>query len=161
VVHLFPRFDLEDKPYAESMVSARRVSATRLIHAPASTIFDLLADPRQHQRLDGSESISAVVDAPERLFLGATFSMGMHMGVRYRTKNKVVAFEENKCIAWHHFAQFVWRYDLEEVDGATRVTESFDYDKPWAFTIIAMGFPEKNRRAMEATLARLEQIVTA
>ena len=143
------------------MASARRVSATRLIHAPASKIFDLLADARQHPRLDGSTSVEGVVDAPERLFLGATFSLGMRLGIHYRTKNKVVVFEQDKCIAWHHFAQFVWRYDLEEVDGATRVTESFDYDKPWAFTIIALGFPEKNRRAMEATLARLEQIVTA
>jgi uncharacterized protein YndB with AHSA1/START domain len=143
------------------MASARRVSATRLIHAPASTIFDLLADPRQHERLDGSTSITDVVNAPARLYLGATFSMGMHQGVNYRTKNKVVAFEENKCIAWHHFAQFTWRYDLQEVEGGTQVTESFDYDKPWAFTIIIMGYPEKNRLAMEATLARLEQIVTA
>ena len=85
----------------------------------------------------------------------------MRHGVRYRTTNKVVAFEENRCIAWHHFAQFTWRYDLEEVDGGTRVTESFDYDKPWAFTIILLGYPEKNRLAMEATLERIERIVTA
>ena len=143
------------------MSSARRVSATRIIHAPPSTIFDLLADARQHQRLDGSTSITAVVDAPERLFLGATFSMGMRQGVHYRTKNKVVSFEESKCIAWHHFAQFTWRYDLEEVEGGTRVTESFNYDKPWALTIILLGYPERNRLAIEATLARLEAIVTA
>ena len=143
------------------MPSTRRVSATRLIHAPASTIFDLLADPRHHQRLDGSASSTDVVDAPERLFLGATFAMGMRWGVRYRTKNKVVAFEEDRCIAWHHFAQFTWRYDLDDVEGGTQVTESFDYDKPWAFTIIVAGIPERNRLAMEATLARLEEIVTA
>ena len=87
--------------------------------------------------------------------------MGMRWGVRYRTKNKVVAFEEDRCIAWHHFAQFTWRYDLDDVEGGTQVTESFDYDKPWAFTIIVAGIPERNRLAMEATLARLEEIVTA
>ena len=57
------------------------------------------------------------MDAPERLYLGATFAMGMRQGVHYRTRNKVVAFEENKCIAWHHFAQFTWRYDLDDVEG--------------------------------------------
>jgi len=59
------------------------------------------------------------------------------------TRNRVVEFEENRRIAWHHFAQFVWRYELEEVEGGTMVTESFNYDKPWAFVIIAMGFPRR------------------
>jgi len=87
--------------------------------------------------------------------------MHMKMGFGYVTRNRVVAFEENRCIAWHHFALFVWRYDLEEVDGGTMVTESFDYERPWAFAIIALGFPERNRRGMEGTLERLEAAVSA
>jgi len=87
--------------------------------------------------------------------------MNMKMGLGYVTRNRVVEFEENRRIAWHHFAKFIWRYELEEVDGGTKVTESFDYDRPWAFVIIAMGFPERNRLAMEATLERLEAIVTS
>jgi hypothetical protein len=75
--------------------------------------------------------------------------------------NRVTVFVENKSIAWHHFAQFVWRYDLEEVPGGTKVTESFDYNKPWAFLITSTGFPERNRLGMEATLERLERVVTA
>jgi len=102
-----------------------------------------------------------VKNAPERLTLGSTFSMHMKMGFGYMTRNRVVEFEENRRIAWHHFAQFVWRYELEEVEGGTMVTESFNYDKPWAFVIIAMGFPEKNRLAMQATLRRLEELVTS
>jgi uncharacterized protein YndB with AHSA1/START domain len=143
------------------MSSSRSISVSRVIHAPASRIFDLLADPRQHVRLDGSGSVSSVKDAPERLALGSTFSMQMKMGLGYVTRNRVVEFEENRRIAWHHFAQFVWRYELEEVEGGTKVTESFDYDKPWAFAIIAMGFPERNRTAMEGTLERLESIITS
>jgi uncharacterized protein YndB with AHSA1/START domain len=143
------------------MSSSRSISVSRLIHAPASTIFDLLADPRQHVLLDGSGSVSSVKRAPKRLALGSTFSMHMKMGLGYITRNRVVEFEENRRIAWHHFAQFVWRYELEPVDGGTLVTESFDYDKPWAFAIIAMGFPERNRSAMEGTLERLEAAVTS
>jgi hypothetical protein len=101
-----------------------------------------------------------VKQAPERLFKGATFSMDMKIGVPYFVKNTVSDFEENKVIAWHHFAQFVWRYDLEEVSGGTKVTESFNYDRPWAFAITWLGWPEKNRRAMVATLERISQIVT-
>ena len=87
--------------------------------------------------------------------------MHMKLGLGYVTRNRVVTFEENRCIAWHHLAQFIWRYDLEDVEGGTLVTESFNYDRPWAFVIIAMGFPKRNRAAMEATLERLDAIVTS
>ena len=143
------------------MSSSRSISVSRVIKAPASRIFDLLADPRQHVRLDGSGSVSSVKDAPERLALGSTFSMHMKMGLGYVTRNRVVEFEEDRRIAWHHFSLFVWRYELEEVEGGTKVTESFNYDKPWAFAIVAMGFPERNRTAMEGTLQRLESVVTS
>jgi uncharacterized protein YndB with AHSA1/START domain len=141
--------------------ASRSISVSKVIHAPASRIFDLLADPRQHVRLDGSGSVSSVKDAPTRLALGSTFSMHMKMGFGYVTRNRVVEFDENRRIAWHHFALFVWRYELEDVDGSTLVTESFDYDRPWAFAIIAMGFPERNRSAMTATLERLDAAVTS
>jgi uncharacterized protein YndB with AHSA1/START domain len=143
------------------MSSSRSISVTRMIAATPSRIFDLLADPRQHVRFDGSGSVDSVKSAPPRLALGSTFSMHMKLGLGYVTRNRVVAFEENRTIAWHHFAQFIWRFDLEDVDGGTLVTESFNYDRPWAFTIIALGFPERNRAAMEATLQRLESIVTS
>lgn len=129
--------------------------------APASRIFDLLADPRQHALFDGSGTVTSVKHAPKRLALGSTFSMHMKLGLGYVTRNRVVEFEEDKRIAWHHFALFVWRYQLETVDEGTNVTESFTFDKPWNFVIEMMKFPERNQRAIEATLARLEQIVTA
>jgi uncharacterized protein YndB with AHSA1/START domain len=143
------------------MDSNRVVSVSRVIPAPASKIFDLLADPTQHPRLDGSGTVTKLKKGPHRLFRGAKFSMNMKFGVGYVTTNKVVVFEEDRAIAWHHFAQLVWRYDLEPVEGGTRVTESFDYDKPWGGLIERLGFPERNRIAMEATLERIEHIVTA
>jgi uncharacterized protein YndB with AHSA1/START domain len=143
------------------MSATRSISVSRLIHATPTVIFDLLADPHQHARLDGSTSVASVRKSPARLALGSTFSMHMKMGLGYVTRNRVVEFQENRRIAWHHFAMFIWRYDLEEVDGGTLVTESFDYDRPWAFVIIAMGFPERNRAAMQATLERIETIVTS
>jgi uncharacterized protein YndB with AHSA1/START domain len=141
--------------------SSHSISVSRLIPATPSRIFDLLADPRQHVHLDGSGSVTSVKSAPQRLTLGSTFAMHMKMGLGYVTRNRVVEFQENRSIAWHHFALFVWRYDLEAVDGGTLVTESFNYDRPWAFVIIALGFPERNRAAMEGTLQRLETIVIA
>lgn len=143
------------------MQRIRSVSATRVIATTPARIFDVLADPRQHPLLDGSGTVVNVRRAPERLFLGATFAMDMNNRISYLTRNKVVVFEENKAIAWHHWAQFVWRYDLEAVPEGTRVTESFAYDKPWAFVIILLGWPERNRLGMEATLQRIEQLLKA
>jgi len=143
-------------------VSSRRsVRATRTIAAPAPVIFNFLADPGQHARFDGSDSVRGVKNAPERLYLGARFAMDMKVGVPYLTRNVVVEYEENRSIGWHHFARFVWRYDLEEVPGGTRVGESFTYGQPWALVIIRLGLPKRNRRAMAASLERLERLVTS
>ncbi|HEV3186746.1 MAG TPA: SRPBCC family protein [Acidimicrobiales bacterium] len=143
------------------MTARRRVSATRVVAAPASAIFSLLADPRQHATFDGSGSLQEIKEGPPRLFLGATFAMNMKIGVPYFTRNVVVAFVENRTIAWHHFARCVWRYELDDVPGGTRVTESFTYDNPAGLIVMAMGFPERNRLAMETTLERLENLVTS
>lgn len=134
---------------------------TRFMAAPPARIFDLLADPRKHSLFDGSDTVTGVKDAPARLTLGSTFSMDMKMKLGYVTRNRVVVFEENRSIAWHHVARFIWRYDLEEVEGGTNVTESFDYDRPWGFALEFVHFPERNRVAIEETLQRLEAIVTA
>lgn len=143
------------------MALRRSVSAVRTVAAPASVIFNLLADPRQHTTFDGSGSLHEVREGPERLFLGATFTMNMKIGVPYFTRNVVVDFVENRSIAWHHFVHCVWRYDLEEVPGGTRITESFTYDNPAGLAVMLMGFPERNRRSMAATLERLEGLVTS
>ena len=139
----------------------RIVTASRVIAASPESIFNLLADARRHASFDGSGAVVKIRRAPDRLFLGATFSMDMKDGVGYFTRNNVVVFEENRAIAWHHWAQFIWRYDLEAVTGGTRLTESFDYSKPWGALIIPLGWPERNRQGMEATLVRIEALVTA
>lgn len=143
------------------MNSEKIVSTSRFIPVAPSVIFDLLADARKHWTFDGSGSVLHVRKAPPRLYLGAKFSMDMKLGLRYFTVNKVVVFEEDKGIAWHHWAQFTWRYDLEEVPGGTNVNESFDFDKPWSFVITRSKKDQSNLRDMKATLERIEQLVTA
>jgi uncharacterized protein YndB with AHSA1/START domain len=140
--------------------TARVVSVERLIHATPEKIFDLLADPAQHSRFDGSDTVKGARGNPARLSLGVQFSMDMRIGVPYRIKNTVVEFEEGRRIAWQHFAHNVWRYELEPVDAGTRVRESFDWTNGRARKgIELMGYPEKNRKGMEATLERLAYLV--
>jgi hypothetical protein len=85
----------------------------------------------------------------------------MTIGLPYVTRNRVVEFDEGRRIAWHHPARFVWRYELEPDGGATRVTETFDYCVPWGVLIEPLGWPERNRRAMERTFATIEKLVTS
>jgi hypothetical protein len=135
------------------------VSASRFVPAPASAIFDLLADPANHPLIDGSGSVKAVASsAPSRLSLGATFGMDMKVGVPYKITNTVVEFEEDHLLAWRHFGGHVWRYRLAPADGGTEVTEEFDWTNARSRLFLQlMGYPEKNRKAMVRTLERLDE----
>jgi uncharacterized protein YndB with AHSA1/START domain len=136
------------------------ITVERVIPAPAQEIFDLLADPAMHPVLDGSGTVNRSQDGnPDRLSVGARFGMGMRAIGPYRVRNKVSEFEEGRRIAWHHFANNVWRYELEPADGGTRVRESFDYSKGRfpAFALKRLGFLERNGPAMEKTLENIER----
>lgn len=140
-------------------MSDRTVSVSRTIAAPAQKIFDLLADPAMHPVLDGSGTVKKSVGGnPQRLSLGARFGMDMRIGLPYRIRNTVVEFEEGRRIAWRHFGRHVWRYELEPVDGGTKVTETFDWSGAISPRFIErMGYPKKHPAGMAATLERLER----
>lgn len=145
-----------------------QVSATELIAAPPEAVFAILADPRQHPRIDGSGTVRGSISGPERLSLGATFGMSMKMGAPYRIRNKVVEFEEGRRIAWKHLGLHRWRYELEAVDLAgtpgTRVTETWDatyYPGLGQALLRRLGVPEKNRRGIEGTLPKLKAAAEA
>ncbi len=143
----------------------RVVSSSVDIDASADVVFAILADPRQHTRIDGSGSVREAVSGPDRLSRGATFGVDMKMaGLPYRIRNRVVEFEEGRLIAWRHFGGHRWRYALEPVGEGTRVTESFDYSMyaaPQRLLIEALGFPARNRQGIEATLRNLKSAAEA
>jgi uncharacterized protein YndB with AHSA1/START domain len=141
----------------------------RVIAAQPEQIFDLLADPRRHHDIDGSGSVRDAKDSPERLSLGATFSMSMKAGIGYSMNNTVVEFDENRRIAWQtrgagriggRFGGRIWRYELEPVDGGTRVCESWDISQERGKALIRVA-RAKTRKAMEQTLDRIEELVTS
>jgi uncharacterized protein YndB with AHSA1/START domain len=145
---------------------SRVVSSSIDVAAPADVVFAILADPRQHARIDGSGSVRDTVSGPERLERGATFGVDMKLGgVPYRISNRVVEFEEGRRIAWRHFGGHRWRYELEPAaGGGTRVTESFDYSMyatPQRLLVEALGFPSRNRRGIEQTLRTLKSVAEA
>ncbi len=140
----------------------RQVSVTRSIGAPASVIFDLLADPASHQLIDGSDTVVKATSAsPDRLSLGARFGMDMKLGVPYKISNEVVEFDEGRLIAWRHFGHHIWRYELEPLsETETRVTETFDWGSarlPVFYELV--GYPDRHLVNMTKTLERLASVV--
>ena len=139
------------------------VSVERVIPAAPGLIFEILADPRQHSKIDGSGSVKAAkVSAPSRLSKGSKFTMDMKILIPYKMTNTVVEFEENRRIAWQHFGGHIWRYILEPVDGGTKVTEQFDYyGSKSALVLKLRGSMASNEKFMVKTLENIEKHFTA
>jgi uncharacterized protein YndB with AHSA1/START domain len=140
----------------------RKVSTSRVITADRQAIFDVIADPAMHPVIDGSGTVtSAREGGSDRLHLGARFGMDMRMGTSYRIENEVVEFEDGERVAWRHFNGHRWRYELEDVEGGTQVTETFDWSGAKARLPLELaGFPKRNLAAMRRTLERLDRLVT-
>ncbi len=140
----------------------RLVSDRITIDATPDVVFAIVADPRQHARIDGSGSVRGLVTGPDRLAEGETFGVSMRLfGLPYKISNRVVEFEEDRRIAWRHFGAHRWRYELDPTeDGRTVVTETFDFTRHNRLSAAALrlaGFPERNRAGIAETLVRLKQ----
>jgi uncharacterized protein YndB with AHSA1/START domain len=143
----------------------------RVIPAPPEAIFALLVDPARHREIDGSGTVrDPKSDGDQRLELGSQFGMSMHMGMPYSMVSTVIEYEENRRLAWQtrgptplgrFVAGRVWRYELDPVDGGTRVRESWDITQESMLTkpLVRKG-ADVTRRNMAATLERIEAVVT-
>jgi uncharacterized protein YndB with AHSA1/START domain len=148
---------------------ATSVSADRVIHAPAAAIFDVVADAARHPEIDGSGAlVKPKGDAPQRLTMGSTFGMSMKMGVPYSTHNTVIEFEQDRRIAWQTvlpgpLGRFVggriWRYELEDAPGGTKVTETWDISQDkQAFFLKNQKVGQHTAVTMSKTLEHLAAI---
>jgi uncharacterized protein YndB with AHSA1/START domain len=144
------------------------VTVERVIPAPAEKIFALVADAGRHSEIDGSGTVRGVGQESHPLALGGEFGMAMHMGVPYRTKNRVVEFEQDRRIAWQTLADYpfvnkvatgrIWRYELEPVEGGTLVRESWDIRREGVLSKpLVRRMAGKTRHDMARTLERIEQ----
>ena len=132
---------------------------SRVVPAPPEEIFALLADPTRHAEFDGSGTVQRVVTGSGPMQLGSQFKMAMKMyGFPYKTTSTAVEFEENRRIAWCHWGKNRWRYELEPVEGGTRVTETADFTTSPAINrfMAAVAYtPESFKTNIDATLDRL------
>ena len=102
------------------------VSATGVVPADAGRGVRLPPPSGEPRELSGDGTVKGVTHGDEALELGSKFGMKMKVGVPYRVSSKVVEFEQDRLIAWCHFGGHRWRWQLEPVDGGTKVTETFD-----------------------------------
>jgi len=78
------------------------IEVSRRIEAPAARIFEVLAGPRRHTDLDGSEMLRGAVSDDVITGVGDVFSMRMYLEEvgDYVMMNYVVEFEPNRRIGW-------------------------------------------------------------
>lgn len=145
------------------------VSVNRVIRAPAASIFAIVSDASRHPEIDGSGSVVKAKDgASEPLVLGSVFGMSMKVGVPYTMSNTVIEFEQDERIAWQTrlsgpLGRFlggrIWRYELEPVEGATSVTETWDISQDKQGFLLRLGKLDKQTAtAMTKTLDKLAEL---
>src|SRR5919112_6832940 len=86
----------------------QRVSASRTIRASAADVFQIVADPAGHVRIDGSGMLEAAPDARPLTEVGQTFDMKMDRTplndipglVKYEVRNTVTRIEPDALVEW-------------------------------------------------------------
>ena len=140
----------------------RVVSASLDICAPASAIFDLIADPAEQPRWDGNANLAEAAAGQRVYGVGDVFLTSLTQGaVR---ENHVVEFEEGRLIAWRPSEPaapppgHLWRWQLAPLDEAcTRVTHTYD----WTHLTDEMRLPRARATgaaALSSSLLRLAEI---
>ena len=153
-----------------NFVTPETESVTRIINANPEQIFTVLADPRMHRVIDGSGAVRDCKAKPERLTLGSSFGMAMHVGVPYSMVSTVIEYVQNRRIAWQTrgptaIGKFVggriWRYELEPVDGGTAVRETWDISQESKLTKpLIRGAGAATKKSMATTLQLLDDLLT-
>ncbi|GAA4112640.1 SRPBCC family protein [Enteractinococcus coprophilus] len=114
------------------MTEQRIVHATRTIDAPATTIFELIADPAQQPEWDGNDNLAKAPTGQRITAVNQDFTMELTNG-ESRT-NHVVEFEEGRRIAWKPAPTgeeprgHIFRWELRPInDTQTEVTHTYDW----------------------------------
>lgn len=159
------------------------MAATATIEAPATAVFQVLADPTTHEAIDGTGWVRESRDVKPLTEAGQIFRMAMyidgHPDGHYETANRVEVFDPPRTIAWKtghapgratsagaeddelEYGGWFWRYDLAPVDeDRTEVTLTYDWSAVPPSGREIVGFPPFERSHLDNSLRHLAQLAT-
>ena len=149
-------------------MSSPTESVERVIDAPPTELFEIVANPTRHPEIDGSGTVKGTGDPDAVLDMGDSFEMRMKMGLPYTMVSTVIEHEPGRRIAWQTRPQNrifdrmlggrIWRYEFEEVDGGTLVRETWDISQERHPRTLE-PLRKKTIENMNKTLERLEEAV--
>lgn len=137
------------------------VSAEIEIAAPASEVFDLIADPVRQPEWDGNDNLGTAAQGQRPTSASGSFITTLTKGVD--RENHIVAFEEGRLIAWkpsevggEPFGQ-KWTWEIEATgERSSLVRQTYD----WTELRDPLRLPRAQSTTSENLLASLERLKT-
>lgn len=137
------------------------VSAEIEIAAPASEIFELIADPARQPEWDGNDNLGTAAQGQRPTSAGGSFITTLTKGMD--RENHIVAFEEGRLIAWkpsevdgEPFGQ-KWTWEIEAAgERSSLVRQTYD----WTELRDPLRLPRAQSTTSENLLASLERLKT-
>jgi hypothetical protein len=158
-------------------VSASRISVTRRITAPASTIFEIVSSPEGHVRIDGSGMLEAAPGSSPVTAVGDTFDMDMDRTplsdipglVKYQVRNTVTQFVPGRLFEWAvgtperpNLYGHVYGWQIEPVsDTECDVTNYCDWTAVAQKYLDRRPWPVVPAEMLEQSVGNLERITAA
>lgn len=156
-------------------MSPDRVSVTRRIAAPASTIYAIVSTPSGHVAIDGSGMLDGVLEGEQLTAVGDTFDMDMDrepLGdipglTKYQVRNTVTEIVPDRLVEWT-IGQIdapplghVYGWLLEPVGEAeTDVTNYCDWTNANEELRAAREWPIVPVAMLEKSVENLERLAT-
>lgn len=160
----------------ETVNSGRVFAVTAVICASSERLYDLVSDPSRHAFLDGSGTVTGGANACE-LHVGDVFTMPMHLGFSYVTRNLVIEADRPRQLAWQTLAPEpadkiatgrTWRYEFLKLDATeqhehrTLVRHSCDSRTEKLLTLpLVAAMRTKILRNMACTVTNMATTVAA
>lgn len=140
-------------------------SASIVINRPIDEVFAVVTDITRMGDWSPESTGGRWLDDADGPGVGARFEgdnafrVGPLVLKRWTTTSEVTACNPNVVFEFSTEGHTLWRYAFEEVDGGTRVTESFSHPPYTGVQALTYGILMQRRRAMtkgmEETLERL------
>lgn len=135
-----------------------------VVDGTPARLFEILADPANHQDIDGSGMVRSATGSSPVTDVGQTFVMDMRIpGRDYQMENHITAFEPGRLIEWKPARVgsepigMLWRWELEAVgDDKTRVVHTYDWSAVTDPAVLErVTFPRVPAADLERSVRRL------